>query len=313
MTTLRGNRAGNIYRKGGGLKARERTSSEPQRGLLRARRRRRQYHCSFSALPLSNTLGVRGEPQDFYNQAGMVVESRWRYEDACNRQRFSQLPGSFILVMILLFLTCSLRLVTVFSFILLQHLLVSSTFGIIIDEQELRPQPPPSPFCARPWSLRQMSRFNRQGFNKGSVYASSANPNYRLHPLTSYLQFHPNASVHVLPLWTMSSGSDGSKAALRLRFLFDKPNQRSPLPLRHHPPRFAFPLLARSSALLKINLLVTRTRFAGHPRGMTNTRNRGWQSTLVLEVVTTMTPFYLHPPWRFTPSSTIPDFPPKAF
>jgi hypothetical protein len=26
-----------------------------------------------------------------------------------------------------------------------------------------------------------------------------------------------------------------------------------------------------------------------------------------------MTPFYLYPPWRFTASSTIPDFPPKNF
>jgi hypothetical protein len=97
MTTLRGSRAGNVSREGGGFKTRERTSSEPPRGLLGARRRRRQHHCSSSALPLSNSVGVSGEAQDFYNQEGMVVESRWRCEDGCNGQRFSQLPGSFIL------------------------------------------------------------------------------------------------------------------------------------------------------------------------------------------------------------------------
>jgi hypothetical protein len=95
MTTLRESRAGKNSRKDGGFKTRERTSSEPPRGLLGARRR--QHHCSSSALPLSTSVGVKGAAQDFYNQAGTVVESRWRCEDGCNGQRFSQLPGSFIL------------------------------------------------------------------------------------------------------------------------------------------------------------------------------------------------------------------------
>jgi hypothetical protein len=95
MTALRGSRAGNISRKAGGFKPRERTSSEPPRGLLGARRRRRRRrHCSSSALPLLNSVGVGGEVQDVYNQEGMVVESRRRCEDG---QRFSQFPGSFIL------------------------------------------------------------------------------------------------------------------------------------------------------------------------------------------------------------------------
>jgi len=38
----------------------------------------------------------------------------------------------------------------------------------------------------------------------------------------------------------MSSSSNGSKAALRRPFFFDKPNQQSPLPLRHQSLRFAF-------------------------------------------------------------------------
>jgi hypothetical protein len=97
MTTLGGSRAGNTSRKSGGFKTRERTSSDPPRGLLGARRRRRRHHCSSSALPLSNSVGVRGEAPDFYNQKGMVVESRWRCEDGCNGQRFFPLPGSFIL------------------------------------------------------------------------------------------------------------------------------------------------------------------------------------------------------------------------
>jgi len=92
----------------------------------------------------------------------------------------------------------------------------------------------------------------------------------------------------------MSSSSNGSKAALRRRFLFDKPNQWSPLLLRRQPFCFASPLLPRSPALLNINLRVSRARFAGRPQGMMNTRNWGWRSTLVLKVVTTMTLLYLH-------------------
>ena len=76
MTTSRGSRAGNVSREGGGFKTREHTSSEPPWGLLGARRRRRQHHCRCSALPLSNSVEVNGEAQDFYNQEGMVVESR---------------------------------------------------------------------------------------------------------------------------------------------------------------------------------------------------------------------------------------------
>jgi hypothetical protein len=97
MTTSRGNRAGSVSRAGGGFKTREHTSSEPPKGLLGARRRRHQHHCSSSALPLSNSVGLNGEAQDFYNQEGMVVESRWRCEDGCTGQRFCQFPGSFIL------------------------------------------------------------------------------------------------------------------------------------------------------------------------------------------------------------------------
>jgi len=50
----------------------------------------------------------------------------------------------------------------------------------------------------------------------------------------------------------MSSSRNTSKLALRHRFLCDKRNQRSPLPLQHQPPFFMFPfvrLLFRSSQL----------------------------------------------------------------
>ena len=80
MTTLRGSRAGNVSREGAGFKTRERTWPESSRGLLGARRRCRQHHCSFIALLLSNSVGVNGEAQDFYNQSGMAVEFRWRCE-----------------------------------------------------------------------------------------------------------------------------------------------------------------------------------------------------------------------------------------
>jgi len=130
------------------------------------------------------------------------------------------------------------------------------------------------------------------------ICASAPNPNYRLHPLTYYLQFPPQCRrpccSRALPLWTVGSSSNSSKAALRRRFLFDKPNQQSPLLLRHQPLRFASPLLPRNPGPSSINLRVSRARFAGRPRGMTNMRNRGRRSTLVLKVATTMTPFHLH-------------------
>jgi hypothetical protein len=46
--------------------------------------------------------------------------------------------------------------------LLLQHFLFSSIFGIIMDEQKLRPPPLPFPSCARPRSLLRMARFSPQ-------------------------------------------------------------------------------------------------------------------------------------------------------
>jgi hypothetical protein len=59
MMTLRGSRAGNLFREGCVFQARERTSPEPPRGLLGARSRRRQHHYSSSSLPLSNSVDKR--------------------------------------------------------------------------------------------------------------------------------------------------------------------------------------------------------------------------------------------------------------
>ena len=50
-----------------------------------------------------------------------------------------------------------------------------------------------------------------------------------LHPLAQYLQIPPQCRrpclSRVLPLWTTSSSSNGTKAALRRRFLFDNSNR----------------------------------------------------------------------------------------
>ena len=57
--------------------------------------------------------------------------------------------------------TCSLCLLNVFSFIVLQRLFISSTFGIIMDEQKLGL--PPTFSLLRPTTtFQQMSRFNSQ-------------------------------------------------------------------------------------------------------------------------------------------------------
>ena len=49
-----------------------------------------------------------------------------------------------------------------FLILLLQHLLISSTLGIITDEQKLRPPPSSFPCCAQPRSLRWMPKFALQ-------------------------------------------------------------------------------------------------------------------------------------------------------
>jgi len=70
----------------------------------------------------------------------------------------------------------------------------------------------------------------RSTVNNGSICVSFPNLNYRLHPLTCYLQFPPQSRrpycTRVLPLRTRSSSSNG-KVALRRGFLFDKPHQRA--------------------------------------------------------------------------------------
>ena len=111
-----------------------------------------------------------------------------------------------------------------------------------------------------------------------SICASAPNPNYRLHSLTCYLQFPPQCRrpccTRVLPLRTRSSSSNG-KVALRQGFLFDKSHQQGQLPFRQQSLRFAPPQLPPNSTPLRINLRVSRARFAGCPRGRTNTWNWG--------------------------------------
>jgi hypothetical protein len=53
---------------GGGFTTAERTHLSPPRGFMGAQRGRRQHHCSSSAFPLSNSVGVSGKAQDFCNR-----------------------------------------------------------------------------------------------------------------------------------------------------------------------------------------------------------------------------------------------------
>ena len=91
----------------GGLKTREHTLS-PRRGCRELEEVIvNTAACSSTALPLSNSVWVSGVSFLFSPH------------------------------------TCSLCLVNIFSFILLQYLPISSTFGNITDKQKLRPAPPP--------------------------------------------------------------------------------------------------------------------------------------------------------------------------
>ena len=90
------------------------------------------------------------------------------------------------ILMILPFFASFVRLslyfqVNIFSFVLLQHLLVSSTLGLSWMNRDSGHRP--HPFLAVP-DHDLFDRCLGSTLNNGSICASSPNANYRLHPLT---------------------------------------------------------------------------------------------------------------------------------
>jgi hypothetical protein len=77
--------------------------------------------------------------------------------------------------------TCSLCLANVFSFVLLQHLLISPTFGISWMNRNSGHRS--HPFLGAP-DHGLFDKCLGSTVNNGSICASSPNLNYRLHPLT---------------------------------------------------------------------------------------------------------------------------------
>jgi hypothetical protein len=172
----------------------------------------------------------------------MVVESRWRCEDerwgrvSVNYQvrsyflvffHFDYSPSSFFLFDLYVFLPSHLfSLPCFFIFLLLQYLLISSTFGIIMDEKispyilppELTSTPHRqylvfSPQCLRPYNRRRLL-LPHQSFST----FSSTPPIIVRQPYRS----------RVLHLWTTSSSGNSNNVTLRRRSLFHNPIDYSP-------------------------------------------------------------------------------------
>jgi len=189
-------------------------------------------------------------------------------------------PPSFVRLALLISFfphTYSLCLVNDFSFVLLQHRLISSTFWIIMDEQELRPSSPPFPCCVRPWSLRQIPTFNCQQWLHLCLISQPELSSTPAHLLPSIPTSMPASILYPSPAFTNPEFQQQRQGGSSSGFPFWQTPPTCQLPFRHQSLRFTSPQLPRNSTPLRINLRVSRARFAGRPRGRTNTRNWGWQ------------------------------------
>jgi hypothetical protein len=139
-------------------------------------------------------------------------------------------------------LTLVLFALLIFSHSLFQHLLITPTFGIIMDGQKLGQLPSSFPYRARPQSLWRMPRFRPQQ----RLHLLPHLPTWITVYIRSYSTVHiavdavschtfrylfivssnyrlPTYRSRVLPLWTMSSSSNSNKVALRRCFLSTSP------------------------------------------------------------------------------------------
>jgi len=119
--------------------------------------------------------------------------------------------------------------------LLSQHLLVASTFGIIMNDQKLGQPPPSIPYCTRPRSRGLAPQQRLHLLSHPPIWTTIYTRSYSLPPhfsplfIASSHHRSPTYRRRALPWRTMSFSNNSNMVTHRRRFIFNKPNQRSPL------------------------------------------------------------------------------------